>query len=67
MKRRRVVISIGGAAAVLLACGGCYERVIRSEGLAAPAGTTTYEPNLKQGDERSPLDVIGDALFGPVE
>lgn len=64
-RHRRIVQSLLVITAAF-AVAGCYERVIREEGLGARTGPR-YEPNLKQGDDRSPLDAVGDVIFGPVE
>jgi len=59
-------ICVALAVAACLGAGGCYERVVRKSGPATRPGPV-YEPNLKTGDERGALDVLGDAIFGPVE
>ncbi len=51
----------GAAALLLIFAGGCYERVVRAEGLGA-RGVDVYEPSVRDdsnrdGLERKPLKI----------
>jgi hypothetical protein len=60
-RRLRSILGLALLSLAMTALGGCYERVVRAEGMGTD-NITVYEANLRE--DRSPIDDMEDAIFG---